>query len=102
MVALLLRMPSFSELAAAVPGGAVAESADGATWRLRAPRRPDRRDPALLLPAGAEGRLLGDHPHLVCWSVPHSGWQQALLFLDDLQEEVQSRAHYLLRRAWNG
>ena len=93
VVAYLQHVPCYAEPAAAVPGGSAAVRQGGRLWTLRAPRRPERRLPELQLPAGCEGRLLDGPQHLVSWTVPHSGWQQALLFLDDLQQEVrQGRA----------
>ncbi|KAF0305503.1 Nucleoporin NUP188 [Amphibalanus amphitrite] len=89
VVSYLQRVPCFAEPAAAVPGGSAAVSQGGRLWSLRAPRRPEQRLPQLLIPAGTEGRLLEGRHHLVSWSVAHSGWQRALIFLDDLQQEGQ-------------
>ncbi|XP_043192850.1 nucleoporin NUP188-like [Amphibalanus amphitrite] len=89
VVSYLQRVPCFAEPAAAVPGGSAAVSQGGRLWSLRAPRRPEQRLPQLLIPAGTEGRLLEGRHHLVSWSVAHSGWQRALIFLDDLHQEGQ-------------
>ena len=88
MVVYLQRVPRYAEPAAAVPGGTAAVSQGGRLWTLSSVRRPCRSQPELRLPAGTEGRLLDAGRHLVSWAATHSGWQQALVFLDDLLQEV--------------
>ncbi|XP_037092661.1 uncharacterized protein LOC119112551 [Pollicipes pollicipes] len=87
MVSYLDRLPSYAVPEALVPAGTAVAALDD--WTLQHDWYPERRLPKLVLPAGATGRLLPGASRLVCWRVSHSGWQQGLLFLDDLQREGQ-------------